>query len=201
MLAEPVVALTDLPAFDTSSMDGWAVCGEGPWTVVGEVLAGHAPELDLAPGQCCVIATGAAVPAGATAIVRRENGLFDGSRVAADHVAGADIRPAGEECRAGDVLAAEGTEVGPALIGLFAAAGVDEVRVRATTEGCGGALRRRTGRYRCGGHRPRARFVGSTVARLAGQDGGRGGVGDPGRGHTRRSMWSGSGRPLPALMW
>lgn len=131
VLAESAAALTDLPAFDTSSMDGWAVSGTGPWRVIGEVLAGHAPQLDLMPGQCCVIATGAAVPAGTTAIVRRENGQIDAGLVIADHVPGAEIRPAGEECRRGDVLAPAGTTVGPALIGLLAAAGVDEVRVRA----------------------------------------------------------------------
>lgn len=130
VLAEPVLALTDLPAFDTSSMDGWAVNGDGPWQVVGEVLAGHAPQVDLAPGQCCVIATGAAVPAGTTAIVRRENGTIDAGLVTAEHEPGAEIRPAGEECRRGDVLAESGALVGPALIGLLAAAGIDELRVR-----------------------------------------------------------------------
>ncbi|MEZ5184389.1 MAG: molybdopterin molybdotransferase MoeA [Candidatus Nanopelagicales bacterium] len=130
VLAGAVVALTDLPAFDTSSMDGWAVSGDGPWRLVGEVLAGHAPDVRLEPGQCCVIATGAAVPDGATAVVRREHGEAVGDTVRADREPGADIRPAGEECRRGDVLARAGSVVGPALIGLFAAAGLDEVQVR-----------------------------------------------------------------------
>ncbi|HET6858792.1 MAG TPA: molybdopterin molybdenumtransferase MoeA, partial [Streptomyces sp.] len=44
VLAEPLDALTDLPSFDTSAMDGWAVAGPGPWSVKegGGVLAGHA---------------------------------------------------------------------------------------------------------------------------------------------------------------
>jgi molybdopterin molybdotransferase len=130
VLAAPAVALADLPSFDTSAMDGWAVCGNGPWSPVGEVLAGHAPDLRLGPGQCCGIATGAAVPAGTTAVVRREHGRVHDGRVFAEHVAGADIRPAGEECWAGDVLAEVGTEVSPALIGLLAAAGLDEIIVR-----------------------------------------------------------------------
>ena len=119
VLAQAALALTDLPAFDTSSMDGWAVCGEGPWTVVGEVLAGHAPDVELSSGQCCVIATGAAVPDGTSAIVRRENGELTDGRLTAAHVPGADIRPAGEECRRGEVLAQSGELVGPALIGLL----------------------------------------------------------------------------------
>jgi molybdopterin molybdotransferase len=131
VLAQAALAQTDLPAFDTSSMDGWAVCGPGPWTVIGEVLAGHAPGLGLSSGQCCVIATGAAVPAGSTAIVRRENGELIEGRLIAEHVPGADIRPAGEECRRGEVLAQSGALMGPALIGLLSAAGIDAVSVRA----------------------------------------------------------------------
>ncbi|MYR77018.1 molybdopterin biosynthesis protein, partial [Streptomyces sp. SID5466] len=44
-LAEPLTALTDLPPFDTSAMDGWAVAGPGPWRLDGSgVLAGGQPE-------------------------------------------------------------------------------------------------------------------------------------------------------------
>lgn len=129
-LASPAVALTDLPAYDTSAMDGWAVSGDGPWVVVGEVLAGAAPNVRLAPGHAVRIATGAATPQGTTAIVRTEHAT------ATDPLAGEaraeDIRPSGEECRAGDVLVAAGTVVNPATIGLLSAAGLDEVEVRRT---------------------------------------------------------------------
>lgn len=130
VLAGDAVALTDLPAFDTSAMDGWAVAGPGPWELVGAVLAGGAPTVALGPGQACLIATGAAVPSGATAVVRREVGTVTGDGLAAsDPGPGADIRPRAEECRDGDVLATAGTTVNPALIGSLAAAGVDGVRV------------------------------------------------------------------------
>ena len=128
-LAEDAHALGDLPGFDTSAMDGWAVSGSGPWSVVGEVLAGYAPTLDLDDGQACVIATGAAVPAGATGIVRRERGQVEAGQLRGDHEPGEDIRPAGEECRAGEVLLGAGSEIGPAAIGLLSAAGLDEVLV------------------------------------------------------------------------
>lgn len=128
-LCEPVRALTDLPAFDTSAMDGWAVSGEGPWTVVGQVLAGQTPGVELAAGQAVGIATGAAVPAGTSAIVRTEHGSLDD--VLRGTARAEDIRPAGEECRIGEVLAESGTVVGPALIGLLAAAGLDTVQVSA----------------------------------------------------------------------
>ena len=73
---------------------------------------------------------GAAVPDGTSAIVRRENGELTDGQLTAAHVPGADIRPAGEECRRGEVLAQSGELVGPALIGLLSAAGIDTVAVR-----------------------------------------------------------------------
>lgn len=127
-LAEPAVAGSDLPAFDTSAMDGWAVAGPGPWQVVGEVLAGRAPAISLSPGQAVVIATGAAVPTGTTAILRTEHAVS--TEPLTGDARPDDIRPAGQECRAGEELAAAGTVVSPALIGLLCAAGLDSVSVR-----------------------------------------------------------------------
>ncbi len=131
VLAAAARALTDLPAYPTSAMDGWAVAGPGPWRLIGTVLAGRAPDVLLRPGEACVIATGAAVPDGATAVVRREDGsLADGSVSAPAPAVGTDIRPRGEECRAGDVLAGAGTTLTPAHLGMFAAAGLDAIEVR-----------------------------------------------------------------------
>ena len=63
-LAEPLTTRTDLPAFPTSSVDGWAVRGAGPWRVVGRVLAGSTPAPLADDGTTVEIATGAMVPAG-----------------------------------------------------------------------------------------------------------------------------------------
>ncbi|MFE5795381.1 molybdopterin molybdotransferase MoeA [Streptomyces sp. NPDC056503] len=135
-LAEPLRALTDLPSFDGSAMDGWAVAGPGPWTVREEsVLAGHAGAAALAPGEAVRIATGARVPAGATAVVRSEHSRAEpGAGTVLLHplrevVTGQDIRPRGQECRAGDELLAAGALVGPAVLGLAAAAGYDGLAV------------------------------------------------------------------------
>ncbi|WSQ75288.1 molybdopterin molybdotransferase MoeA [Streptomyces xinghaiensis] len=236
VLAEPLTALTDLPSFDSSAMDGWAVSGPGPWRIaIGGhgVLAGDDGLVPLEDGHAVRIATGARVPPGTTGVLRSEYGEIrrrpargpggnggadrdvhggaDGSahsgadsrdghrnvpedgghtgghtggngggntgagtgagsggtggggdrgdrggtnppagapRGAENGTAGApapcdaslhttgghtvvpgqDIRPRGQECRSGDRLLAAGTAVTPAVLGLAAAAGYDELR-------------------------------------------------------------------------
>ncbi|MFJ2779099.1 MULTISPECIES: molybdopterin molybdotransferase MoeA [unclassified Kitasatospora] len=133
-LAEPLTALTDLPAFDTSAMDGWAVAGPGPWRVAGRLLAGQAAVLPLADGAAVEIATGAQLPPGATAVLRREHGERNGvllhDRTPGSLTTGQDVRPRGQECHRGEELLAAGTPVGPAVLGLAAACGHDRLAVR-----------------------------------------------------------------------
>ncbi|WP_369390649.1 molybdopterin molybdotransferase MoeA [Streptomyces sp. CG1] len=131
VLAAPLDALTDLPSFDTSAMDGWAVAGPGPWDVRDEgVLAGHAQPEPLTDGEAVRIATGARIPADTTAVLRSEHGRTDaqGRLHATRELAhGQDIRPRAQECRGGDQLLPIGTVVTPAVLGLAAAAGYDTV--------------------------------------------------------------------------
>ncbi|MGP4109606.1 molybdopterin molybdotransferase MoeA [Streptomyces sp. 4N509B] len=135
-LAEPLTALTDLPAFDTSAMDGWAVAGPGPWRLAGpaQVLAGAGGAPPLTDGQAVPIATGARIPEGTTAVLRAERGTATGGAHGrlrgAQPEPGADIRPRGQECRSGTELLPAGTPVTPAVLGLAAAAGYDELPLR-----------------------------------------------------------------------
>ncbi|MGX2996041.1 molybdopterin-binding protein [Streptomyces sp. JNUCC 64] len=133
VLAEPLTALTDLPPFDTSAMDGWAVSGPAPWTLREDgLLAGDTGPLPLTDGEAVRIATGARVPPDTTAVVRTE-------RARADHHGqlhpdrpvsqGQDIRARAQECRRGDPLLPSGTLVTPAALGLAAAAGYDTLTV------------------------------------------------------------------------
>jgi molybdopterin molybdotransferase len=133
VLAAPLTALTDLPSFDTSAMDGWAVAGPGPWDVRDEgVLAGHGEPEPLTDGEAVRIATGARVPQDTTAVLRSEYGRTDTKgrlHALGEAGHGKDIRPRGQECRNGDQLLPVGTLVTPAVLGLAAAAGYDTLTV------------------------------------------------------------------------
>jgi molybdopterin molybdotransferase len=131
-LAEDVVAATPIPAFDTAAMDGYAVAGPGPWTIVGASRAGRPwPGARLAEGSAVGISTGAVVPPGARAVVPVEVAAAAGGVVTGpEPPAGKHVRYAGEDAAAGACLVPAGTRVGPALIGLAASCGYDELVVR-----------------------------------------------------------------------
>ena len=136
VLAEDLVATVDLPGFDYSSMDGYAVssrdlAGETKrLRVRGESRTGQVPEA-LTPGTTMRIFTGAAVPAGADAIVMQENVTRAGD-VAAFASAprpSQNVRRRGEDLRSGDVAIAKGTRLRPAHLALGAALDRSELSV------------------------------------------------------------------------
>ncbi|MET8353528.1 molybdopterin molybdotransferase MoeA [Micromonospora sp. NPDC005206] len=129
-LAEPLTARTDLPAFPTSSVDGWAVRGAGPWRVVGRVLAGNTPAPLSEDGTTVEIATGAMVPEGATAVLRVEESTTTDGLVSGTPRQTPEWRQPGEEAYADEELLPVGTPVDPAVIGLAASCGHDTLRVR-----------------------------------------------------------------------
>ncbi|MFF0568169.1 molybdopterin-binding protein [Streptomyces sp. NPDC004041] len=135
VLAEALGALTDLPSFDTSAMDGWAVAGPGPWAFEAGagLLAGRGATAVLPDGTAVRIATGARVPPDTTAVIRSEHAHADEARgllhARRPVVTGQDIRPRGQECRSGEQLVPAGTLVTPAVLGLAAAAGYDALPV------------------------------------------------------------------------
>lgn len=137
ILAEEARAGDDLPPFDSSAMDGFALVA-GPaseLTVVGESRAGRPAERDVGPGEAIRISTGAVVPAGADTVLPVERVEAGGDRVRVpDTTPGAHIRRAGEDLRAGEAVVAPGTELGPAELAVLASLGLPRVR-------CGGVPR------------------------------------------------------------
>jgi molybdopterin molybdotransferase len=127
--AEDVLSLCDLPAFETSSMDGWAVSGDGPWKIIGEVLTGKVSSDVLHYGQCLAIATGGVIPQGTTSVIPWEKASEKDGQIFGEIEVGANIRPAGMESKIGDVLVTSGTRITPPMAGLFAATGHDVIKV------------------------------------------------------------------------
>jgi molybdopterin molybdotransferase len=130
-LAEPLVTLTDLPAFPTSSIDGWAVRGPAPWQATGRVLAGGTAAPLTADGTCVEIATGAMVPEGAEALIRVEESTRDADgRVTGTPRPQPEWRLPGDEARKGEELLPAGTPIDPAVLGMAATCGYDAIPVR-----------------------------------------------------------------------
>ena len=129
VLAEPAVARTDLPPFDSSAMDGFAVRAAdtpGRLTVVGQSAAGSPAGRELAAGEAIGISTGAVGPTGADSVVpvERTSGDVEVGRVAP----GDNVRPRGGDVRAGAVVAAAGSVLTPGRVGAIAAVGTASLR-------------------------------------------------------------------------
>lgn len=133
VLADDVAAVRDQPPFDASAMDGYAVRssdGPGPLSVVGESAAGRGYEGALHAGEAVRIFTGAAIPAGADAIVIQEDATRDGDTVTVPAVEpGRHLRPAGGDFKRGQPLLARGVRIDPWRLSLAAAAGRAELSV------------------------------------------------------------------------
>jgi molybdopterin molybdotransferase len=136
VLASDVTASSDVPPFPCSAMDGYALA-DGPANrivrVVGESRAGAPSDTALADGEAIRISTGAAVPAGAGAVVRQEDVevLESSIRTLSATPAGENIRGSGEDMQAGTVVLRAGTTLDPAALGAAVAAGAGTVSVTA----------------------------------------------------------------------
>ena len=128
-LSSDVLALVDLPTTTTSAMDGYAVAGNGPWKLVGEVTAFTSTSIDLVDGTAVKISTGGAIPVNTYGILRWEDAKVDGTILHGSTTKDKDIRPSGTECKTGEIIASAGTTINPGLLGLISAAGHDVVHV------------------------------------------------------------------------
>ncbi|RSC29809.1 molybdopterin molybdenumtransferase MoeA [Pseudomonas putida] len=136
VLAQDLFASVDLPPWPNSAMDGYALRladwqGE-PLPVSQRIFAGHAPA-PLQPGTCARIFTGAPLPEGADCVEMQENAevLDDGRvRFVEALVPHQNVRPQGQETRAGEQVMNAGTLLGPIELGLAATLGHGHLRVR-----------------------------------------------------------------------
>lgn len=132
VLAEDVRAPEDLPPFDNSAMDGFALRAEdlpGPLEVVGELKAGDFSAPRLLPGQAIRIMTGAMLPAGADAVLRFEDSeisVEEGQKVRATVSlrSGENVRRKGEDVHTGMVVLPKGLVLRPAHLGVLASLGI-----------------------------------------------------------------------------
>jgi len=160
VLAADVVAATDLPPWDNSAMDGYAIRAADVagateaapvlLRVAGEVAAGSASETAVLPGRALRIATGAPMPPGADAVVAVEQTTplaADGSagprgreatgplpariRVHEATLPGRSVRRRASDLQLGRVVLAAGRAIGPAELAIIAAGGVARVAVHA----------------------------------------------------------------------
>lgn len=141
-LLEGFVSPSDLPRFDNSSMDGYAVRAEDVVSasretptvlpVVGEIAAGSARPFAISAGTAVKIMTGAPIPRGADTVIPYEQTDHGNARVEiyASADPGACIRRQGADVRTGDKVLEEGAVLGPREIGLLAALGAPRVKAR-----------------------------------------------------------------------
>lgn len=149
VLAEDISAGMDLPPFDNSSMDGFAVraedlaqsSSEHPLSlkVTGDIPAGSFPDMQLEPGQAARIMTGAFLPQGADAVIPLEDTDFPahgpGQSVPEQVMAfrpvkpGDYVRPKGQDLHAGEVVFSAGSVLRPQDVGLLAMLGMAVVTV------------------------------------------------------------------------
>ncbi len=134
--AEPARSAVDLPPFDRSAMDGYAVraADTAPGVALrlaGGVAAGEVATAELEPGTAARISTGAAIPPGADAILQSELALERDGTVAPERALepGMHVRYRGEDVHAGDELAPAGSPLSLPRISALASAGVGEVSV------------------------------------------------------------------------
>jgi len=134
-LLEDVYAPIDMPPFNQSAMDGYAICYDklhtNQFTIIDEVKAGDNNTTKLTAGQAVRIFTGAAIPQGSNAVIMQENtSVKDYTLSIKDELKHfKNIRPKGEQINTGEIALKKGTKLNPAAIGYLATLGITMVKV------------------------------------------------------------------------
>jgi len=131
-LSEAISASFDMPSFDNSAMDGYALCRiSKEYHIVGEVAAGDMGQFKLKQGEAVRIFTGAKVPGNTTAVIMQEKTKVNGDKLFLEQKPkeGQGIRKKGEELRKGEVVFEKAYTITPAAIGLIGSLGINKVEV------------------------------------------------------------------------
>jgi molybdopterin molybdotransferase len=136
--AQDVRGTVPIPAFDQSSMDGYALIAAESESktvlrVTGEQAAGLDRGLKLAPGCAIRIFTGAPIPTGADAVIMQEDVQRDGEHIACQEpvVAGENIRRAGADLCQGQIVMRSGEKITPGRLAALASQGLEKIQVHA----------------------------------------------------------------------
>lgn len=145
VLAEPVYATTNLPPFDKSPLDGFAVRSVDtksatpsnpiPLRVIETIAAGDVPERTLSVGEASRIMTGAMIPPGADAVIMFEQTVNPGQisdtvEIKKELVPGENISRSGEEVQQGTLVIPQGELIDAGIIATLATFGYTKVKVR-----------------------------------------------------------------------
>jgi molybdopterin molybdotransferase len=139
VLAHDIIAPLDLPPFDNSAVDGYAVrhadlatTGDTTLRIVDRLTAGHAADHPVGAGEAIRIFTGAPMPAGADTVFMQEDTRADGAHVIVPPglKRGANCRAAGEDVRRGHLLLPAGRRLAAQHVALAAAVGLSRIEVR-----------------------------------------------------------------------
>jgi molybdopterin molybdotransferase len=136
ILATDIRSNINVPGYDNSAMDGYALrhadalLGK-PLTLIGTSLAGHAFAGAVGDHECVGIMTGAVIPAGADCVVMQENTLLNNNQLnitTLPHLA-ENIRRAGDDIKQGAIVVTKGHRLTPVNIGLLASLGINTLEV------------------------------------------------------------------------
>jgi molybdopterin molybdotransferase len=140
-LAEDIVARYDVPMFDRSAMDGYAIRSEDSFgtsvtnpvylKIAGRVEIGTVPDIEIHAGEAAQIMTGAALPRGTDAVIKVEDTRERGNdiEVIKPYPPGKNVSTRGEDVKDGDIVLRRGHLLHPHDIGIIVASGYDQINV------------------------------------------------------------------------
>ena len=135
ILAEDVIADVDLPPFDNSAMDGYAIkySERNKWNIIGEISAGNYSSANLADNDAVLITTGSKIPINADTVIPIEDVDVDGNNLqlkpGAFYNQGTNIRTQGNDLRKGHVAVQRFTIIDAKVIAALASCGKDKAKV------------------------------------------------------------------------